>query len=201
MSGVQLRPRRGEHVTQPVRRGRRDQYGETGSAAERSARDSTIRRPEIGRGKPDYAVTMRVRTTPTLAAVTALTKALFVLIAVSLTFLSAAVVTKLTVLYGARFQQALPITKPHAEHRQGHRDHDGDSDCVERTRTVDHADADGTRRRRTGCRAGCREGEGCLWTENGRYGNPRDGPNVSYRPRSRKGRSARKSRIRRTRPM
>jgi hypothetical protein len=108
---------------------------------------------------------------------TALTKALFVLIAVSLTFLSAAVVTKRTVLYGARFQQALPITKPHAEHRQGHRDHDGDSDCVERTRAVDHADADGTRRRRTGCRAGCREGEGCLWTENGRYGNPRDGPN------------------------
>jgi small-conductance mechanosensitive channel len=41
---------------------------------------------------------------------TALTKTLFVLIAVSLTFLAAAVVTKLTVLYGARFQQALPIT-------------------------------------------------------------------------------------------
>jgi ABC-type Co2+ transport system permease subunit len=41
---------------------------------------------------------------------TALTKVLFGLIAVSLTFLSAAVVTKLTVLYGARFQQALPIT-------------------------------------------------------------------------------------------
>ena len=40
----------------------------------------------------------------------ALTKTLFVLIAVSLTFFSAAIVTKMTVLYGARFQQALPVT-------------------------------------------------------------------------------------------
>jgi small-conductance mechanosensitive channel len=40
----------------------------------------------------------------------ALTKTLFVLIAVSLTFFAAAVVTKLTVLYGATIQQALPIT-------------------------------------------------------------------------------------------
>jgi small-conductance mechanosensitive channel len=40
----------------------------------------------------------------------ALTKTLFVLIAVSLTFFSAAVVTKMTVLYGATFQQVLPIT-------------------------------------------------------------------------------------------
>jgi small-conductance mechanosensitive channel len=40
----------------------------------------------------------------------ALTKTLFVLIAVSLTFCSASVVTKMTVLYGATFQQALPVT-------------------------------------------------------------------------------------------
>jgi small-conductance mechanosensitive channel len=40
----------------------------------------------------------------------ALTKTLFVLVAVSFTFFAAAVVTKLIVLYGATFQQALPIT-------------------------------------------------------------------------------------------
>lgn len=40
----------------------------------------------------------------------ALNKTLFVLIALSLTFFAAAIVTKLIVLYGATLQQALPIT-------------------------------------------------------------------------------------------